>query len=234
MLQWERALLVAYVCVGLARPTPGPDLARDLSRALGVPIAFVREPIAETMPDGRVRYQSPAHPAELAEVLPRVLAGLERYPAAVRDRVIRRVEIGRYLYEDDEPLGGWASVGTGTVHLAVRSDQPVEQLLHTLHHEVAHLLYYDDPSLQDAWGHDGAPRALIPGHSHQRTRALHRDGFLNAYASTSPAEDFAECAAHLMADPVETELLAARHPYVARKLALIRSKYAALGVRLPR
>lgn len=177
---------------------------------------------------------------EANRVLPVLNRFFESYPRAVLDRDLRAVHLARRLVFYRRSYGGTNSADA--IYLSCRDESEgfdENYLLGTLHAEFSSVLlrnhdrHFDrdafDAELPVGFAYSGTGVEVL----HQRgllapDPSLLRLGFLSRYATSSRENDFNAFARWLMTRPEKLDALAAEHPIIARKAAIVRRFYAAL------
>lgn len=166
----------------------------------------------------------PAEASRLPMAVEAIVDALLVYPEPIRTGALQQVRIFDTLWDGEANWAGFANCGRRDLRVALLEKRSGHSLQTTIHHELAHLLSCRDDFDREGWRRlsqrhlPGSPKDVVAGKAPALTREdIHRRGFVNRYAGSSEAEDFAETWELWMTAPERLERLADQHPQIARK-----------------
>jgi hypothetical protein len=222
-------------------PSPGElGKQQNVKIGWGDPATFYVPPYlpADAVVD-RVAFK-PVTPAGALDALRGIARAFRAYPPGCLGRIIRAIFIAGEIRVDGVVAGGtywrdWIFVESSE---DLRPRTRVLNVLIAVHHETSSHLWLPDTGLQQAFF------ALEPAHwqyaaSTADAMRIGREqappletGFISAYGSTSPENDFNTYAQTIFHEPARMKHLARAYPLIARKLALVLDAYIRVDDRL--
>lgn len=191
-------------------------------------------------PDGQIpSTMGPVDPFLAAAALPHLEEVLLQYPTSIRGGLLQHLHLFGKFQPGGKPYNGMSRPDYARIDLALRPRTSMASLQSTLHHELGHLIEFDDTFPRDAWV------ALSAGYSGRldkqpETKGQDREvwlaqGFVSRYASKNRHEDFAELAQAAFGRPDAVVSWADTFPALGAKVDLMTEVYhdAAPGMNLP-
>jgi hypothetical protein len=239
-LSWSVWLFVGAVACRTSDPLgdewlPALAASERIASELGVTVVLHTE-TAPLFEQGDDRFLERARSPEEAEAaLETLRRELTRYPPAVRQRLLGRVEVGAKVLIDGRPRVGSSTCRGRRIALSHQKTTSRGQQFVAMgaHHELAHLLMCD-VDLAARWGvlsserFDTGRKTMVPTVDPD----LLTRGWVTNYGASDPAEDFAEYVSTLLIRPADLAERARAWPRVAEKSAFVIEVYRGLGVDL--
>jgi hypothetical protein len=237
------ALLGKQACSDEDEPAPDPSQLgkrQNVKIGWGDPTTFYVPPYlpVDAVVD-RVTFK-PVTPAAALDALRGIARAFRAYPPGCLRRIITAIFIAGEIRVDGVVAGGtywrdWIFVE------ASKDLRPETRALNTeiaVHHETSSHLWLPDTGLQQAflalepadWQY-AATVAEAMRMGREQAPPL-ETGFISAYGSTSPENDFNTYAQTIFHEPTRMKSLARAHPLIARKLALVLDAYIRVDDRL--
>ena len=205
------------------------------------PLALVRFDVDSRRFDSRAMggsvwgHSEPPGPRQ-TEARDALRQAMRRYPPGMITRHLRFVYTTRRLFQDgEELLGVYVYIPPG---ICLAMGAPAEsfnprELRSTFHHEFAHAIYTQRPGFPrkewDAQNERGYEYGSWPQNEARDefalSDALARAGFVNAYAASDHAEDFAEVAERVMGNDADFWRACRKYPRLAAKARLVETFY---------
>ena len=223
----------------------GAQHAARLSARHGIVIGFGPPETFFTPPYHAEDARAPGFEPQAVDVAGAAIAldgiesALEQYPPGAVAKLIKAIFICGELRMDGVRAGGTA--GPAWIILAAPHDIGPAAIRLTsylgVHHELSSFVLRHDPKTLSEWTALEPPGATFVDAA---GAALARDldtppdpstGFLSAYGATNPENDFNVYAEKMFTDAATLANLAKSHAAIARKLAFVRTTYAAVDPR---
>jgi hypothetical protein len=235
MRPWSAVVLANLLCAAVLAgwlsslaASSSPQL-RAASERVGVSLRYVSHG-GSPLGAGNLVGPGGRGPADGLEGL---LIALEHYPRELRTRLLREIVLTDFIPHPSLALLGSAHCKQQSITLVL---PPSER---TVHREMAHLAFCDAEFPHARWK-DVSP--YISAHTRREvlglvqagdrawvTERLHRRGYLNRLAASSPDEDFAAMAAAVYSPGRELDSLCSRFPKLRRKRDRVLEVYDGLG-----
>ena len=162
------------------------------------------------------------------------------YPPAFRQRIgLKQVALCEGLIFEGVACNAYADVERGCLYVGIAADVEPSYIKRTFHHEVFHQIDFADDGVLDK---DPQWEALNPPgfrytQDAERVQAdpdatlldETRNGFLNLYSTTSPAEDKSEIYSNLIVDRDLILRRASRDPIIRQKVTRVRQMLDRFG-----
>lgn len=238
------ALGVTLVRVSVYHEPPDQQ-ARRIAHEQGIEVIFgdprsfrsAGHPDMNVLAEG-MHAETP-EPDRVSAALDGIELALRTYPSGYTRKLIRTIYICGALYADDTRASG--TIRADWIIIAAAADRKLEHVrwesAATLHHELSSAVLRRDDNLV-RW------RSFWPGgrreiHAYDEvstaTDVANPDpstGFLSAYATSNPENDFNEYAEQLFMNAERTIALARVHPKVRAKLAVLVDAYTRIDRRM--
>jgi hypothetical protein len=230
-------LSLATPALAAERPADLDALIVHFEQVTGVDLHVMGDP---SDPDGTIpTTMGPVDPFLAATALPHLEEVLLQYPKSIRGGLLQDLHLFGKFQPGGKPYNGMSRPDYFRIDLALRSRTSMASLQSTLHHEIGHLIEFDDAFPRDAWV------ALSAGYAGRldkqpETKGQDREvwlaqGFVSRYASKNRHEDFAELAQAAFTRPNVLVGWADSFPALGAKVDLMTEVYhdAAPGMNLP-
>ena len=218
-----------------------PDPAAP-SVGVSVPVVNDEAGLPVQTRDGWIRGQSISDGARtFGEFYRRTLsAQIAVYPRSFLEKVgLKCVVLCEGLSFEGTKCPAYADVERGRIYFDVRTSLDASYLKRAFHHELFHQIDFAEDGVLDSdsfWESLNTPGFRYTQNADRmqegaagRDDAAAPEGFLNWYATSSPAEDKAEVYAALVVDRGEARRRIERDPILSRKADRVRQTFDRLG-----